>query len=86
MSRTVLVTGSAGMVGSHLVEHLRTVGETVVATYLHPTIPADEVDRLQPLIALDVRDAAALAALIAEHRPAKIFHLAAQSYPTVSWD
>ena len=86
MSPAVLVTGSAGMVGSHLVEHLRAAGEMVIATYLRPTIPADEVDRLQPLVELDVRDAARVSALIAEHRPAKIFHLAAQSYPTLSWE
>ena len=58
MRPAVLVTGSAGMVGSHLVEHLRAAGERVIATYLRPTIPADEVDRLQPLVELDVRDTA----------------------------
>jgi nucleoside-diphosphate-sugar epimerase len=71
-----LVTGAGGMVGSHLVEHLRAAGGAeVVGTSLGACAA----------LALDVRDAGAVRALIAARRPATIYHLAAQSLPTRSW-
>jgi nucleoside-diphosphate-sugar epimerase len=74
------------MVGSHLVELLRSRGENVIATFFRPTIRPEEVEKLQPLIELDVRDRTSMDELVATHRPQFIYHLAAQSYPTVSWE
>src|SRR5262249_41587145 len=37
-------------------------------------------------VELDVRDKKEVFKLIDKYRPSKIFHLAAQSYPTVSWE
>ncbi len=75
------------MVGSHLAEMLfARADRTVIATFHAPTIRRAEQDALPvSLVPLDVRDRAAVAAIIARHRPSAIFHLAAQSLPTVSW-
>ncbi len=82
--RTILITGAAGMVGSHLTDALAdTAGTTVVATFHAPTIRASEMP--VGLIPLDVRDRAAVSALIERTRPDTIHHLAAQSLPTLSW-
>lgn len=87
MVRTVLITGAAGMVGSHLTEALAATADTaVIATFHAPTIRQSELAALPvPLVPLDVRDRTAVSALIARARPDVIHHLAAQSLPTLSW-
>lgn len=81
-----LVTGAGGMVGSHLAEHLhRAHPGRVLATQFRPTVRLEELDPSLPMQELDMRDRAAVAALVARERPGAIFHLAAQSLPTVSW-
>lgn len=64
--RTVLVTGSAGFVGGYLTAALRKRGDLVV----------DYDQRLGH----DVRDYEQLRAVINQHQPDLIFHLAAQAY------
>jgi GDP-4-dehydro-6-deoxy-D-mannose reductase len=85
MART-LVTGAAGMIGSHLVEALLARGERdVIGTSFRPTVsPALLRDRIE-LLELDIRDRAAVREAVAAARPAVIYHLAAQSLPTRSW-
>lgn len=82
---SILVTGAGGMMGSHLSELLVGQGEQVLATYLLPTINLETVDASVTLTELDVCDRAAVFALIDRQRPTEIYHLAAQSLPTVSW-
>jgi GDP-4-dehydro-6-deoxy-D-mannose reductase len=65
-----LVTGAHGFVGRHLVAHLESVGDTVVA-----------VDREH----CDVTDADEVRAVVAEHRPDALYHLAAISHVGDSW-
>ncbi|MBN9509696.1 MAG: GDP-mannose 4,6-dehydratase [Alphaproteobacteria bacterium] len=78
-----LVTGATGMVGSHLVERLHAAAPgAVLGTSFGPAGPLPPHRLLMPL---DVRDAAAVRDCIAEARPAVIYHLAAQSLPTLSW-
>ncbi len=82
----VLVTGAGGMVGSHMVERLHSQGVEVLGTYYKPTT---DISRLDPAIAMvecDVRYHQAVERVITDFRPDWIFHLAAQSYPTVSWE
>ncbi len=80
----VLVTGATGMIGTHLLARLRDRPRgAVVGTRFGPDQPAP--DPAAVLLELDVRDAAALRDCIAAHRPAVIYHLAAQSLPTLSW-
>ena len=83
----ILITGTAGMVGSHLLEYYsgKVKRENMIGTYHNPTIRlADILDLCVP-VELDVRHAEAFEKVIHEFRPSKIFHLAAQSFPTVSW-
>ncbi len=82
----VLVTGAGGMVGSHMVEILHKEGVEVVGTYYKPTTNIAELDPDIRMVECDVRYALSVEKIIAEFMPDEIYHLAAQSYPTVSWD
>jgi GDP-4-dehydro-6-deoxy-D-mannose reductase len=82
---TDLITGAAGLVGSHLYEMLVAEGRTVVATYLNPTIHLSSLSPQLPLVELDVLDREGVFQILDQHRPGVIYHLAAQSLPTVSW-
>jgi nucleoside-diphosphate-sugar epimerase len=84
-SLPVLITGAGGMMGSHLAEALLAEGAEVIATYLQPTINMRTVDQRVKFTELDVCDPDAVRAVIEQHKPAEIYHLAAQSLPTVSW-
>jgi GDP-4-dehydro-6-deoxy-D-mannose reductase len=84
--RRTLVTGAAGMVGSHLLERLNSAAPGVsLGTYFRPTVRLEELAGRFALAELDVRDRVAVRDMIARERPATIYHLAAQSLPTVSW-
>jgi nucleoside-diphosphate-sugar epimerase len=84
--RRTLVTGAAGMVGSHLLERLEaeSPGDSL-GTWFRPTVRMEELAGRFALAELDVRDRTAVAAMLARERPAVVYHLAAQSLPTVSW-
>lgn len=82
----VLVTGAGGMVGSHLVEMLHEQGDMVIGTYYKPTTDIREISQDIRMIECDVRYPSSVERIIMDFMPDKIFHLAAQSYPTVSWD
>lgn len=76
------------MVGSHLVDILVARGvqpEQIAGTYYKPTTDISEIQGKAILSELDVRYAAPMHDMIETTRPQVIFHLAAQSYPTVSW-
>ncbi|WP_159729577.1 GDP-mannose 4,6-dehydratase [Methylosinus sp. Ce-a6] len=85
MTKSALVTGAAGLIGSHLVETLAASGSTVVPTYHRPTMNIAELERQFEMIHLDVTEFHDVKAIIAERRPHEIYHLAAQSLPTESW-
>ncbi len=82
----VFITGGCGMVGSHLIEFYYAQGIKPVATWFTPTVDINEVADKCHYYNCDVKDAAAVDALITQYRPEIIYHLAAQSYPAVSWD
>jgi UDP-glucose 4-epimerase len=77
-----LVTGGAGFIGSNLVDGLLARGDEVTVVDDLSTGRLVNLDGAlgagAELAELDIRDAAALAALAAEKRPEAIFHLAAQ--------
>ena len=86
--RRVLVTGSAGMVGSHLSEMLAADKDNlVIATYHRPTIDLAELPASErvKVCELDVTHGEVVRRMIVTERPDEIFHLAAQSLPAVSW-
>ena len=82
----ILVTGAGGMVGSHMVELLHNRGEEVLGTYYKPTTDISELPPEINLIECDVRYPQSVEKIIMDFQPDQIFHLAAQSYPTVSWN
>ena len=76
-----LVTGAAGFVGRHLVEHLRQRGHRVTGT-IHPQIPEPKpTGEGVELVAADILEAGKLDEVFALARPDWVFHLAAFSNP-----
>jgi UDP-glucose 4-epimerase len=74
---TILVTGGAGYIGSHMVYALIDVGEKVVvlddlSTGFEWSLPPNV-----PLVVADIGDQAHVSAVIKEHRVGSIIHLAA---------
>jgi GDP-4-dehydro-6-deoxy-D-mannose reductase len=86
MRETVLITGAAGLIGSHLIDALVGTGTQVIASYFQPTIRLEEIEGKAELVQIDVTLYESLRELIARRCPSIIFHLAAQSFPTVSWE
>lgn len=82
----VLVTGAGGMVGSHMVEIMHEEGIDVLGTYYKPTTDISELNPAIKMVECDVRYSASVEKIICDFMPDQIYHLAAQSYPTVSWD
>jgi GDP-mannose 4,6-dehydratase len=80
---TVLITGIGGMVGSHLADYL-CKDHHIIGTYYKPTVNLTELPKGIELIECDVRYFNRFYSCINQYRPERIFHLAAQSYPTVS--
>jgi len=81
-----LVTGAGGMVGSHMVELFYAAGKDVVGLYYNPTVDMWEINSEIRMIECDVRCSQSVQQIVAENMPDRIYHLAAQSYPTVSWE
>lgn len=81
-----LVTGAEGMVGSHLVEALYEYDSEVIGTYYRPTVNLKEINPKIKLLECDVRYPVNVEKIILDFLPDEIYHLAAQSYPAVSWE
>lgn len=81
----VLVTGAGGMVGSHMVEMLYERGDNVVGIWHKNKKNIEQVTAPVKFIQCDMRYAQGIDEIIMDNLPQQIFHLAAQSYPTVSW-
>jgi UDP-glucuronate 4-epimerase len=83
------VTGAAGFIGYHVATRLLERGEDVVGIdnlndYYDPTLKQARLERLQrserfTFVHCDVADRSAIAALFAQHKPARVVHLAAQA-------
>lgn len=81
----VMITGIGGMVGSHMTDYLYERGDRPIGLYYNSTVPLSELGDRADLFECDVRDALQVYRLVEHHRPLVIHHLAAQSYPAVSW-
>ena len=78
MSRSVLVTGGAGYIGSHMVLHLLDAGYEPVA-YDNLSTGRREAVCGGALIVADLADKRCLEAVFAEHRIAAVMHMAAST-------
>lgn len=78
MSKTVLVTGGAGYIGSHACKALAAAGFVPVTLDNLSTGWRDAV-KFGPFVQADLLDRAALDAAFAQHRPAAVLHFAALS-------
>jgi len=86
---TVIVTGGAGFIGSHLCERLLSEGEMVVCVdNFDPFYPrAVKEENVRGLVGsrdfvlreVDIRNAAALGVVVSETKPSVIVHLAAKA-------
>ena len=80
-SGPLLVTGGAGYIGSHTVQHLLEQGERLIVldnlVFGHrEALPLEQVTFIEG----DMSDAALLERLFAEHRPEAVLHFAAFAY------
>jgi GDP-mannose 4,6-dehydratase len=86
----VLITGITGMVGSHLAEYiLANQAGAHVYGLVRWRSPLDNIAHIQDSISLlhaELRDLNAMVALLRKVEPERIFHLAAQSYVSDSFD
>ena len=81
----VLVTGAGGMVGSHMVELLHNRGDKVIGIWHKNKNNIEQITLPIKFVQCDLRYAQGIDELIMDFMPDQIYHLAAQSYPTVSW-
>jgi nucleoside-diphosphate-sugar epimerase len=78
----VLITGATGFIGGFLARHCLEAGSSVLG--LGNEDPKQEWPHAAVFESCDVRNTPRLLELITAFRPDRIFHLAAQSFPTVS--
>lgn len=86
---SILVTGTAGFIGSHVAQVLLARGEQVVGfdnlnDYYDPTLKQARLDRLLALpgythVTADLADRAAVDEVFAKHKPKRVVNLAAQA-------
>ena len=85
MKRTALVTGSEGFIGFHMVKFLAAEGWNVIGGYrLHSSNSFPKLKNVK-LVQCDLTNGQRVEKLFQEYEPTHVFHLGAQSLPTVSW-
>jgi len=72
--------------GLHLANFLAEKNIEVLSTYYEPIWNPQLLKEKGEIAELDVRDKEKVKSIIENFKPDRIFHLAAQSYPTVSWE
>jgi len=85
----VLITGVTGPVGSFLADYLLTLPDVEVHAFKRWRSDTRPIAQLFGRVAFhegDIEDPYAVAAAVRAAAPDRIYHLAAQSYPSASWD
>jgi GDP-4-dehydro-6-deoxy-D-mannose reductase len=79
----VMITGAAGFIGGVLAKQCIEAGCSVLGFDINEPRDSWTAGEFEQC---DIRDGARLSTLVSTFQPDRIFHLAAQSYPTVSLD
>jgi GDP-4-dehydro-6-deoxy-D-mannose reductase len=83
--RTALVTGAEGFIGSHLVRFLAADNWKVIAGYRSQAPNFLPKLRRVELVQCDLTNGQRVEEVFREYQPTHVFHLGAQSLPTLSW-
>ncbi|MCD6238013.1 MAG: SDR family NAD(P)-dependent oxidoreductase [Thermotogae bacterium] len=78
MAKTVLVTGGAGFIGSHLVDKLIDKGYNVIAVDNLSTGRSEYINNKALFYQIDITNIDAIKQVFQVHKPSTVFHLAAQ--------
>jgi len=85
----VLITGITGFVGSHLADYALTKENVEVYGTIRWRSKTENIEHIKDklhLVQCNLNDASSVNDLIADIKPDKIFHLAAQSFVPTSWN
>lgn len=94
-TKNVIITGIAGMVGSHLTDYLLKNTDWKIYGFCRWNDSLENIEHLSDqinngtrleLIYGDLNDLSSLINLVEKSKPDYVFHLAAQSYPQTSFD
>jgi GDP-4-dehydro-6-deoxy-D-mannose reductase len=89
MSTRALITGITGPVGSFLADYLLTLPDVEVHAFKRWRSDPRPIQHLFGRVTFhegDIEDPFAVAAAVRAAAPDRVYHLAAQSYPSASWD
>ena len=81
-----LITGSNGLIGSFLTERLIQLGDEVCAVSRNSNSFIKPSKGKLKLSFGDITDKDFICSLVADFQPNRVFHLAAQSSPNISWE
>jgi GDP-4-dehydro-6-deoxy-D-mannose reductase len=85
----VFITGITGPVGSSLADYLLTLPEIELHAFKRWRSDPRPIEHLAGRVQIhegDIEDPFSIARAVERARPERIYHLAAQSYPSESWD
>ncbi|MEP7188051.1 MAG: GDP-mannose 4,6-dehydratase, partial [Roseiflexaceae bacterium] len=89
MPTRILITGVTGPVGSFLADYLLTLPDVEVHAFKRWRSDPRPIQQLLGRVTFhegDIEDPFAVAAAVRAAAPDRVYHLAAQSYPSASWD
>jgi len=81
--KKVLVTGSEGFIGSHLVNYLCSKKLSIIATH-YKKVEKNKSKKIKYELC-DIRDRHSVSRILKKYRPDEVYHLAAKSMPSFSF-
>jgi GDP-4-dehydro-6-deoxy-D-mannose reductase len=84
MKKTAFVTGAEGFIGSHMVKFLAAEGWNVIGGHRLQTNSVPKLNNVK-FVQCELANGQQVERLFREYQPTHVFHMGAQSLPTVSW-